>query len=177
MTISTLHSFRGYTGLIKRQGIEISINDILYRERLNLHCHFFISELQEYPWSALHINEAHNVLNNAPTERYKGYSRYIIPGILKSSAKLLQDKTTRQAIIHIGHNEKLPSCLTTIQFLIRDKHLNLIASFRSWELEEFAFYDICLLTQIANELAKQIRVPVGMMTINASSAHVIMQTE
>lgn len=112
-----------------------------------------------------------------PSDRYLDYGTYWRNGLPRCTVQLLQDRNTRRAIILFSDKYPQPSCLSSIQFLIRNQRLELIANFRSWELVEFARYDLCLLLEMAKEMSRHLSdIPLGNLYINATSAHIVIPT-
>lgn len=148
-----------------------------YHELVNAHYTQFMPTLEKISnFTEDQLNEALSIVNGTEDSvRYKGYSECWRDGLPRCTAQLLTDKNTRRAVIHFIDTFPQPSCLMSIQFLVRNNQLDLIANFRSWELELFAKYDICLLLEMAKEMSRHLgNTPLGNLYINAGSAHIMV---
>jgi thymidylate synthase len=129
-----------------------------------------------------HIVEAVHTLTGGNTSRYPEYGDCWLNQISNVIVKLHQQHNSRQAIIQFVGG-KNPSCLQTVQFLIRNNKLNIIANFRSQEIIEFAVYDICLLKYMGETVLGMLKhlyesqfekLIIGDLTINCASSHIII---
>lgn len=113
-----------------------------------------------------------------PSDRYDAdYSTCWRNGLPRCTVQLLTNINTRRAVILFTDKFPQPSCLSSIQFLVRNQQLELIANFRSWELQEFAKYDLCLLLEMAKEMSRHLAdIPLGNLFIHVGSAHILIQT-
>ena len=101
----------------------------------------------------------------------------------KAASHLLKDLHSRRAVIHfVDITADTQPCLTTLQFVVRDKKLHVIANFRSWELSEWALYDLQLIYTITWRMYSELRIKlnidnvedldIGTLTVYAAAAHV-----
>lgn len=109
-----------------------------------------------------------------PPEYRESFSRDF-PKVLEH---LLQDLHSRRAVMLFTSSGDTHPCLSTLQFVVREKTLNIFAYFRSWELSEWAIYDLQLITQIVWKLYTDLRISgcddleFGTLTVQTPSAHV-----
>lgn len=151
----------------------VKINGEFYREVFNASFTYQINELFKTPWHFDQINEALSVLTGNPTSRYEDYHQCWIRGVPRALSEFLNDSNTRRAIIPFQKENGSPTCLTSIQFQMRNRKLFVAANFRSWEIEEFAQYDLCLLTYLINDFSYHLHLPkLSLLTINAANAHI-----
>jgi len=154
-------------------GSLIDIEGIRYRELLNVRFDFSLKFLLEVVWSVEHMEEAFKVIDLRSSDRYNGYQEPWKKGLAKCTVSLLKDLNTRRAIIHFVADR--PTCLMTVQFLVRNEHLEIVANFRSWEIEHFGPYNLCLLSMMAQEMSRHLgSIPLGTLHINVGSAHIIL---
>lgn len=146
-----------------------------YNERLNFNFMTAFSTLAQLEWTEDQLKEAQAVRFDHQTERYAGYNKYWRAGVDKCVAELKRDLSSRRAIIYFGYAETVPSCLTSIQFLIRNDKLDVIANFRSWELSTFAAYDLCMLTTLATVVSNSVTIELNDLSVNVGSAHIIVK--
>jgi thymidylate synthase len=89
---------------------------------------------------------------------------------------LLSDATSRQAVIEIWRPSPGPSkdipCTLTLQFLLREDRLNVVATMRSSDVWLGVPYDAFNFSQIGNALAGALGVEVGEVVMNLGSSHV-----
>lgn len=135
-----------------------------------------------------HREAAHQVIDKEPV--FMSYHRYppeyrecFQRDYQKAVSHMLANLNTRRAIMNFsGHpdNETQP-CLTSVQFTCRNNRLNVNANFRSWELEEWAKFDLQLIYQMTWEFYVDVRSSLnlsveefnlGFLTVNTPSAHV-----
>lgn len=100
--------------------------------------------------------------------------RYVVDSLLKDSA-------TRQAIIDIWRPNPRDSsdipCTLSLQFLIRDGHLNTIATMRSsdiwlgWPYDVFTFTMVSSMIVLEISRRSQIQVPLGDLFVRPGSLH------
>ena len=121
--------------------------------------------------------------NYGPNSRYpQVYRDVYVAQFPKIIPMLFGDIGSRQAIMHFhDHTSAVQPCLTSVQFLIRGNKLNTIACFRSWELQEWAIYDLELLRRLTWQVYYELRdvmewsveeLDIGTLTVFAASAHV-----
>jgi thymidylate synthase len=152
-----------------------SVEDIIYTEAVNFTVSITFDWLTQIDWTEDQMKECQAVMHMHKTERYAKYSDYFWNGLPKCTVELAKNASSRRAIIHFGHAEMIPSCLASIQFLIRDKVLDMIASFRSWDIGEFAQYDLCVLEAMALEAQRHFNVEsLGKLYVNVGSAHIYL---
>ena len=156
-------------------GTEVEIEGKLYREIFNASFNYDLDTLINTQFSIKYINEALRVIHGTPTKRYEDYHYCWINGLPSALGEFLVDNNTRRAIIPFQKKNGSPTCLTHIQFQMRNRVLSATANFRSWELHEFAKYDLCLLAYLVNDFAHHLYYPkLGILTINAANAHIIL---
>lgn len=147
----------------------------VYTEAINFNTSFNFSWLTEICWSEDQLKERRAVMDIRKTERYAGYADAFWKGLPKCTVELCRDKVSRRAVIHFGVDNEVPSCLCVVQFLIRNDTLDVIASFRSWEIGTFAQYDLCILEVFALEAKRHFSVAqLGTLFINAGSTHITL---
>jgi thymidylate synthase len=177
-----IHSFFGIkTCASLMNNLEpIVIDGKKYVELLNVGFHFDLQELSLKEFHISQINEALGVLNGFPTNRYEDYHYSWVRGLPNAVRELNADINTRRAIIKFLKPNGNPTCLSSLQFQIRNNVLHVSASFRSWELSEFAEFDICLITYLANEIIQQFKhlnLKFGTLSVFASNAHILLEKE
>ena len=109
---------------------------------------------------------------------YGNYGIRIAPNLDRVIEKLRKDKDTRQAVISIYNTKDMfvktkdVPCTLTLQFLIRDEKLNMIASMRSndffWGLQ----YDLFRFTLLHELVANELEIPLGWYCHFDGSLHV-----
>jgi hypothetical protein len=152
----------------------VEIGNKLYTEVFNHNFHYDLKKLIETPWHYDQINESLAVIQGTHTTRYEDYHNCWITGLPRAIGEFLVDINTRKAIIPFHKPNGSPTCLTSIQFQMRNRNLFVTANFRSWELSEFADYDLCLLSYLTSEMAHHLYNPkLSILTINATNAHVL----
>jgi thymidylate synthase len=169
-------------GLIRQFHLElyrsIVIDEKEYKETINFNTQIALEVLKLTEWTEDQIKEQQAVLFNHRTERYNGYTYYWHKSFYACLDELLRDSNTRRAIVYFGSNyNSTPTCLTSIQFLIRDRKLHVVVNFRSWELSTFAAYDLCLISGFVSRMVKSYgedKLSLGILHINASSAHILI---
>jgi len=156
-------------------GTDVEIEGKLYKEILNASFNYDLTTLINTQFSFDHINEALSVIYGNPTERYEDYHECWIRGLPRVIGEFLIDCNTRRAIFIFQKKNNSPTCLTSIQFQLRNRVLSVTANFRSWELNEFAEYDLCLLASLIGEIRHHLYYPkLGNLTINAANAHILI---
>ena len=166
-----IHSFYTQQNKINH----VKVNDQLTAEVVAFSINRKIDNLLMVDWGEDHLKETMAVMKNLPTTRYANYSECWRKGLNYCTIELLKNINSRRAIIHFTTDlrESAYQCLMTVQFLIRNEKLMMIANFRSWELSEFAIYDLCLLTSMADEMARHLgKKSLGELIITAGSAHI-----
>jgi len=92
--------------------------------------------------------------------------------------RLRLDPTTRQAVIFLGKRQDNMSdeltCTLSLQFILRQGHLDCIVSMRSWDLVKGLAYDVMMFGAVTQMLARALNVLPGAVHVNAGSAHVYM---
>ena len=152
----------------------ITIDNRKYQEIINCQYHFNLWDLCHYNWLEIHQSEAHRMLQGLTSKKYKGYYSSWDKGLKRCLKELNEDLYTRRAVIHFI-NDKLP-CLETVQFLVRNHSLSVIANFRSWELENFALYDLCLLSNMSRRVYNEFHnITLNKLTVNVGSAHILLE--
>jgi hypothetical protein len=144
-------------------------------ELLNVqYCQYMPTLVKVLEFTEDQQKEALSVVNNTSDSiRYVDYGKCWMDGLPRCTVQLLTDRHTRRAIIHFSDTYPHPSCLMSVQFMIRNDKLQMFATFRSWELETFAKYDLCMLLEMAKEMARHLHeIPLGALYISASSAHI-----
>ncbi len=161
----------------KAKALDMHVYDNVH-ELVNYHAYQYMPTLLKVnDFTDEHKAEAAKVLNGEDSDHYIKYGTYWRNGLPRCTVQLLQDRNTRRAIILFSDEYPQPSCLSSVQFLIRNQQLELIANFRSWELQVYAKYDICLLLEMAKEVSRHLAdIPLGNLYINAASAHIIINT-
>lgn len=91
---------------------------------------------------------------------------------------LINDPTTRQAVIHIKEARNLivnptkdVNCTISLQFLLRNNKLNLITTMRSNDLKLGLPYDVFSFTCLQIKLAMELGVEIGTYYHNVGSLH------
>lgn len=93
------------------------------------------------------------------------------PGMLR---KLKADPNTRQAVIEIHRPQvatKDEPCTLSLQFLLRNGSLNLIATMRSSDVWLGVPYDVFTFTQLQNCFAGELGVNRGWLSLHMGSSH------
>ena len=86
---------------------------------------------------------------------------------------LLEDPDSRRAIITLTRpDDDPPPCIMTIQFLLRQGRVHLIACMRSWDLTLGLGYDLVIFRTLLLEVADSLRMGVGGVTVFAGSGHI-----
>jgi thymidylate synthase len=152
----------------------IEIDGNLYHEMINFNCVLNFEDLG--PFTEDHELEAKNVLLGKTSVRYSiDYHRAYINYFKHVVYELQHYQNSRRAIIKFVSSPELTQpCLISLQFLIRDKKLNVIANFRSSELEEFLQYDLCLIKLITSNVKAKLDngIKLNKLHLNLASAHV-----
>ena len=98
--------------------------------------------------------------------------------------RLTKDPSSRQAVISIYHGptdfQALPHlvpCTLSLQFMIRDSKLHLIANMRSNDITWGLTYDVFNFTMIQEFIAVQLGVPLGNYYHNAGSLHLYKERD
>lgn len=159
--------------------LEPTILNPNYSEIINFSIAFRYESINYYfDWEDKHYKETQAVLEYLETARYDNYSFWWSKGLPKCTVELLKDKSSRRAIIQFFGNKHSPSCLSSLQFLIRNDRLNTIANFRSWELSEYGPYDVLLIKKFTEEMSRHLHnIQIEYIYFNAGSAHVIQTIE
>lgn len=100
---------------------------------------------------------------------YAGYAYRILNRLPYVVKELTRDPNSRRAIIS-GITED--SCLMSIQFLPRHGILDVIATFRSWDLINWAPLDLHMLSEVAFFITQRTNTKLGKLCVNAGSAHI-----
>jgi thymidylate synthase len=155
--------------------LEPSILNPNYSEIINFSIAFRYESINYYfDWEDKHYQEINQVLEYKDTERYNNYSFWWSKGLPKCTVELLKDNFSRRAIIQFLGNAYSPSCLSSLQFLIRNNKLNAIANFRSWELSDFGPYDVLLIKRFTGEMSRHLNnIEIEYLYFNAGSAHIL----
>lgn len=152
----------------------ISINGLNYLEAINQTFWFDMNGLHYTTFEDDVIEEVDDLLDGNDTEHYVDYYKCIHDQLFLVKQELCRDDKSRRAIIHFTQLPQ-PSCLISIQFLIRKGKLNIIANFRSWELEHYAIRDLYLLYRLARIMSEELNyIMLDKIYINAASAHIIV---
>lgn len=98
--------------------------------------------------------------------------------------RLIKDPSSRQAVISIYHGptdfQALPHlvpCTLSLQFMIRDGKLHLIANMRSNDITWGLTYDVFNFTMIQEFIAVQLGIPLGNYYHNAGSLHLYKERD
>jgi len=98
--------------------------------------------------------------------------------------RLSRDPNSRQAVISIYHGptdlQALPHivpCTLSLQFMIRDSQLHLIANMRSNDITWGLTYDVFNFTMIQEFIAVQLGIPLGNYYHNAGSLHLYKERD
>lgn len=91
-------------------------------------------------------------------------------------ALLASDPETRRAVLSIWHPDDLTHdgdrpCTLTLQFLLRNDHLDLIVNMRSQDVWLGVPYDVFMFNQLQRSLARQLGVAVGRYLHHVGSLH------
>jgi len=148
------------------------LDDKLYFEVINFTTTIPFSDLKDF--SEDQLKEAEGVLFGEISERYSiDYHKSYIKFVKEVQKELIRDFNSRRAIIKFVSDPELTQpCLISLQFIIRDTKLNVIANLRSSELRDFLPYDLCLIKMITEEINSKLKLRIGNVYINAASAHV-----
>lgn len=102
-------------------------------------------------------------------------------------AELTADASSRRAVVYVGRPNDLQTmhdpersesykhempCTMTWQFLIREGHLHMLVSMRSWDLVWGLTYDVPCFVAVQAALGRSLGVPIGSYEHFAGSAHV-----
>lgn len=155
--------------------LEPTILNPNYSEIINFSIAFRYESINYYfDWEDKHHKETQAVLEYLETVRYDNYSFWWSKGLPKCTVELLKHKSSRRAIIQFLGNKAAPSCLLSLQFLIRNNKLNAIANFRSWELSEYGPYDVLLIKRFTEEMSRHLNnIEIEHIYFNAGSAHIL----
>jgi hypothetical protein len=152
--------------------------DYIYIEQLNFAFQIPFDDLDIYrvSYTPDHIAQAQSVIFNSYSPRYtlsyrESYTKYEERVIDALNA----DLSTRQAVMKFvarGKTEPEP-CLSSLQFIVRNDKLDVVANWRSLELREFLPYDLCLIYHITAVIQGSINefIPLGTLYANVGSAH------
>lgn len=148
------------------------LNDLFERDSIESTESYFSNE---HRYAAYYVVDGDMVLNE--TKYPASYRASFERDYPKIKDCLVEDLHSRRAVIHFT-GEELP-CFISIQFLIRDNFLNVIANFRSWELETWAIYDVYLIRELSRKIYSDLRIELDMnnlglgnLTLVVASAHV-----
>lgn len=92
--------------------------------------------------------------------------------------KLAEDPNTRQAVIEIprpNRETKDEPCTLSLQFLLRDGRLNLVATMRSSDVWLGIPYDVFSFTMLQNCLAGHLGVRRGFFSLHMGSSHLYLR--
>ena len=95
-----------------------------------------------------------------------------LPQIIRT---LQQDSASRKAIAYLGHNRWCPedmTCVTSVQFLIRNYTLYTIVNMRSLDLYLGFPYDIPMFELLAQAIKSILGIHLGHLHLQAASAHI-----
>jgi thymidylate synthase len=154
----------------------IEIDGNLYHEMIDFNCLLNFDDLG--PFTEEHELEAKKVLLGKQSDRYSpdyhlGYINYF-EEVVK---ELNRDNNSRRAIMKFVSIPTITQpCLISLQFLIRNNKLNVIANLRSSELNNFLPYDICLIKMITENIKSNLdhkNIELNNIFINAASAHIL----
>lgn len=150
-----------------RNGNFIIIDEKNYHEFLNVSYEFNWDELNDFELN--HCFIANGVLHNSCNAYYgieysEAYERFL-PEVIKS---LQEDLNSRRAVMRFDSG----SCLLSLQWLWRDARLETIMTLRSWELQKYAPFDLCLAKQITQKINEHLNLKLGGIVVNVASAHV-----
>jgi len=139
----------------------------------------------QYPKEIIqHYNK--NLLNfiNEETQQWDGaYPPRIFPVLEKVYNELKRDPDSRRAVVPIYgqidteryENSKDIACTLTLQFLIRNGKLNLIASMRSNDILWGTAYDVNQFTTLQRVMACWLGIPTGWYKHQAGSMHAYLE--
>lgn len=112
-------------------------------------------------------------------EKQSDYGPRIIDQLINVEELLLDDPQSRRAIVFFNDRSVESddmTCVTSIQFLIRDEVLYSIVSQRSWDMIYGFTTDIVTLGFLHNVMAKCLGIEAGPITVNVGSLHYYLQT-
>jgi thymidylate synthase len=120
------------------------------------------------------LNETTGRFDGAYAPRFARQYRYVLD-------LLRRDPDTRQAVLNVNsevdkRESKDVPCTVSLQFFIRDGHLNLITTMRSNDLLWGTPYDVSGFTFIQQCMASWLNVPVGFYLHQAGSLHIYEST-
>lgn len=167
---------------------EVIVNGHLYEEATNFTAVFDLYKIanrQEHFSNDHRITSAHVISQDIvvdETTRYPlAYHRCFQREYPNALHHLFDDIHSRRALIHFFDPAyDVQPCLISLQFFVRQNTIDVFANFRSWELEEWAIYDLQLIGDISQKLLADLtdgftaKLELGVLTINTPSAHVIL---
>ena len=154
----------------------ITIDGKQYHESIGLNLNFNTQAEDEYS-SEAHNQAARDIIAGVASTRYGiEYSLSFYTFYQKAIMHLRTEPNSRRAIVHFTSGGANPSepCLISLQWLIRDGKLVTFANFRSWEIDEFAYYDLAFIKLVNKQIAEILNVEQGeYIFIQAASVHVL----
>jgi thymidylate synthase len=154
----------------------ITIDGKQYHESVGLNLNFNNHVEAEY-FTEEHNQAAKDIIGGVLQSRYGlEYTTSFYTFYQKAIMHLRVDPNSRRALVHftsMGQNPSEP-CLISLQWLIRDGKLQTYANFRSWEIDEFAYFDLAFIKMVSKQVAEILQVEQSEFTfIQATSVHVI----
>lgn len=117
-------------------------------------------------------------LNGIQRKYVESKKKKYFKDINKLIDKLIQDKNTRQAIIQFNTNSKLPECISSIQYIIRNNKLTICMCSRSMDIKSKYEQDLTLAYDIAKLIiSKMKRLEIDYMRLFVGSMHFYIKND
>ena len=167
--------------LVESFTIEDLRANIIVSEARNVNHRFMVAE---WLWIAFGRNDVETIAQyNARWREFSddgvtfagAYGPRVLDQLRYIIDKLREDPHTRQAVMTMWKPSPPPSkdipCTISLQFLLRDEALHVIATMRSSDAWLGVPYDVFTFSMIANAIAGELRVAPGSLTMQLGSSH------
>ncbi|MAG47092.1 hypothetical protein CL617_00675 [archaeon] len=141
---------------IKSKGQEVKVRNMLIKEII-----FYSFIVKTFDYELPKIEE---VYVKQKIEKYRIQLNEVI--------KILKDDIySRRAVIQFDMKDKLPECIESLQFLIRNNNLYCFVNQRSLDVENKLYTDIEIAKEFCNEIEKQLNVKLSYIKFMVNSCH------
>ena len=91
--------------------------------------------------------------------------------IFKAIDILQNDINSRQSIVLFNNDDKMPECLVSAHFFIRNKKLICLVTSRSLDVQNKLYTDILIVKKICERIEKELNVRLSYMSFQVNNCH------
>jgi thymidylate synthase len=157
--------------IFKRKTLqEIILNDIDKHGRIVIVRGMKTKEILDYKFNVDTEDIQYKMIPSELIYVYEKLEKYDYQ-IFKVLEILKNDLNSRQAILLFDIHDKMPECVVSAHFLIRDKKLICLVTSRSLDVKTKLYTDILIVKKICERIEKELNVQLKYLSFQVNSCH------